>query len=57
MQKRDETIRWSEDPRMNEFVHRVVMLLSRNNLSLQLGQFETQEDLDAMRNELAKHEF
>ena len=45
------------DSRMNEFVHRIVMLLSRDNLSLQLGRFETQEELDIRRNELTKYEF
>ncbi len=40
-----------------EHVREIVKLLSRGSLTLRLGQYETQEDLDARREALKKFEF
>ncbi len=39
------------------WARRIVMLLSRGSLSLRLGRYQTQEELDARREALKKFEF
>ncbi len=52
-----ETIKHTKDPRMDIFARQIVMILSRDNINLQLGRFETEEDLNKKRQELSQHQF
>ena len=52
-----ETLKHTEDPRMDAFARQIVMMLSRDNINLQLGRFETEEDLNKRRQELSQYQF
>lgn len=51
------TFKHNEDPGMDAFARQIVMLLSRDNINLQLGRFETEDDLNQRRQKLAQHHF
>lgn len=51
------TLKHNEDPRMDVFARQIVMLLSRDNINLQLGRFETEDDLNQRRQKLAQYNF
>ena len=47
----------AKDSRDDATAHKIVTILSRGNVSLQSGAYETEQDIGELRRSLANHKF
>lgn len=56
-EKEPQRKKTKEDPRIDDFVKKIVALQSNGNILLSLGKFETEEEYNIRRTKILKHQF